>query len=1048
MISRVIAYSARNPFVVVIVTLLLSAAGVWAVRQTPLDAIPDLSDVQVILYTEWPGRSPTLIEDQVTYPIVTALLGAPRVQIVRGQSDFGYSYVYVIFQDGTDLYWARSRVLEYLSKLKQKLPEGVTPVIGPDATGVGWVYEYALVDTTGTHDLAQLRSFQDWTLRYQLQSLPGVAEVASVGGFEKQYQVSIDPVRLLAYNIPFTRIVERVRQSNLDVGGRSLELGGREYMIRGRGYLHSIADLEGIPLGLGEGGAPIRLKDVATISMGPQMRRGVVELDGQGEVVGGVVVMRYGENALAVIDRVKQRLEQVKPTLPEGVQIIPVYDRSDLIRRAVATLRQKLVEVSVVVSLISLIFLVHFRSALVTILSLPVALLLSFLAMYSLNLSSNIMSLGGITIAIGAMVDAGIVMIENAHKRLEAHSGANRRATIIAAAQEVGKPLFFSLLIITVSFLPIFALEAQEGRLFRPLAYTKTFSMAFASLLSITLIPLLMVWLIRGRIKPSENNPINRGLTRLYEPTLRWALRHPVVILALAVLSVGLAVPVFRHLGSEFMPPLNEGTILYMPTSLPGVSITEAGAILQKQDALLKQFPEVEHVFGKIGRADTATDSAPLSMTETTITLKPESHWRPGLTWDRLVSEMDRKVRFPGMPNIWWMPIQNRTEMLATGVRSAVGIKIFGPDIREIERIGREVEGLLPSVPGTRSAFFERLQGGYYIDFAINRDAAARYDLTVQDIQAIVESAIGGADVTTIVEGRERYTVNVRYARDRRDDLERLNRVYVPTAQGAQIPLAELADIRVTTGPPMIRDENGSLSGIVYVDVAGLDLGRYVEAAQRAISEKIRLDAGYRLGWAGSFEYLARAKARLAVIVPITLVIVFVLLYLNFESVPKALIVLLSVPFAAVGSVVLLAVLGYHLSVAVWVGVIALAGVAAETGVVMLLYLDQAYEHRLTEGRLQSRADLNAAVMEGAVQRLRPKVMTVCAVVFGLLPILWSQGTGADIMKRIAAPMVGGMVTSTLLTLVVIPVIYAGWRGRRLPVPCDVGTVSLEEEIM
>jgi len=1032
-IERIIEYSAKNPFIVLLGVFFLSVWGYWAVIKTPLDAIPDLSDVQVIIYTEWSGRSPNLVEDQITYPIITSMLGAPKVKYVRGASDFGFSYVYVIFQDGTDIYWARSRVLEYMSKITGKLPEGVNPVLGPDATGVGWVYQYALVDETGRHDLAELRSFQDWYLRYQLQAVPGVAEVASVGGFVKQYQVNVAPNKLLAYNIPFNRLTQAIRMSNNDVGGRSIETSEREYMIRGRGYIQSLEDLEVIPLGIGQNGVPILLRDVATINLGPEMRRGVTELDGKGEVVGGIVIMRYGENALNVINRVKTKLKEIEPSLPEGMKIVTTYDRSDLILRAITTLKEKLIEVTIVVSLVSIVFLFHFRSALVAILSLPLAILLSFIAMYYLGLTSNVMSLGGIAIAIGAMVDAAIVMIENAHRRLEQIlPGQDRSQIIIDAAKELGKPLFFSLLIITVSFMPVFTLEAQEGRLFKPLAFTKTFAMFFASLLSITLVPLLMVYLIRGHITPTEKNPINRGLIAAYEPVARFFLRFRGWVITAALALLVMTIPVFLHLGSEFMPPLNEGTILYMPTALPGISVTKATQILQQQDALLKTFPEVERVFGKIGRAETSTDSAPLSMAETTVTLKPEGQWRPGMTWDKLIAEMDQVVRFPGMPNIWWMPIQTRTEMLATGVRSAVGIKIYGRDLNEIDRIGKEIEGLLPSVAGTRSAFSERVTGGYYLDFMVNRQAAARYNLTVQEVEEIIEAAIGGANVTTTVEGRERYPVNVRYARELREDLEQLKRVLVPTPTGAHIPLEQLAEIQVTTGPPMIKDENGSLAGIVYVDVVGHDLGSYVEEAKRLIAERVKLPPGYSLGWAGSYQYLLRAKERLKVVIPLTILLIFVLLYLNFKSVARTLLVMLTVPFSLVGGILLLAILDYNLSVAVWVGLIALAGVATEIGVVMIIYLDEAFKKHQEEGRLNTIQDLIEATIEGAVRRVRPIVMTASAILFGLLPIMWSHGTGADVMKRIAAPMIGGMITTTLLTLVVIPAIYLVWHGRRL----------------
>ncbi len=1033
MINRVIEYSAKNPFMIFLAVFFLSAWGYWAVTRTPLDAIPDLSDVQVIIYTEWSGRSPNLVEDQITYPIVTSMLGAPKVKYVRGSSDFGFSYVYVIFQDDTDIYWARSRVLEYMSKIAGRLPEGVNPILGPDATGVGWVYQYAIVDETGRHDLAELRSYQDWYLRYQLQAIPGVAEVASIGGFVKQYQINVDPNKLVAYNIPFNRLTQAIRMSNNDVGGRSIEMSEREYMIRGRGYIQTLNDIEVIPLGVGQNGVPILLRDVAVISLGPEMRRGLVELDGKGEVVGGIVVMRYGESALNVINRVKAKLKEIEPTLPQGIKIVTTYDRSDLILRAIATLKETLIEITLVVSLVSIIFLFHFRSAPVAILPLPIAILFSFIAIYYLGFTSNVMSLGGIAIAIGVMVDAAIVMIENAHHRLEQiRPGEDRTQVIINSSRELGRPLFFSLLVVTVSFMPVFTLEAQEGRLFQPLAFTKTFAMFFASILSITLVPLLMVYLIRGKITPLARNPINRALITIYTPVARFCLRHGKLVVVMALAMVVLTIPVFLRLGSEFMPPLNEGTILYMPTALPGISVTKASQVLQQQDILLKQFPEVERVFGKIGRAETATDPAPMSMAEITVSLKPIDQWRPGMTWDKLIAEMDQIVRFPGMPNIWWMPIQTRTEMLATGVRSAVGIKIYGRELDEIDRIGKEIEGLVSGVRGTRSAFSERVTGGYYLDFVVDRKEAARYNLTVQEVEEIIEAAIGGTNVTTTVEGRERYPVIVRYARELREDPERLKRVLIPTPTGANIPLGQLADIHVTTGPPMIKDENGSLAGIVYVDVANRDLGSYVEEAKKLIAERIELPSGYSLGWAGSYQYLLRAKERLKVVVPVTLLLAFVLLYLNFRSVSETLIVLLSIPFALVGGVLFLGLLGYNLSIAVWVGIIALAGLAAETGVVMIVFLDEAYHRYQQEGRMNTRADLVEAVIEGAVLRVRPKVMTVSTTIIGLLPIMWNQGTGADVMKRISAPMIGGMVTSTVLTLIVIPIIYVWWRGWQL----------------
>ena len=1029
MIARLIEGSARNPILVILLVLLLGAWGLWAGFQVPLDAVPDLSDVQVTIYTEWQGRSPTLIEDQVTYPIVTSLLAGPKVKRVRGVSEYGVSYVYVIFEDRTDLYWARSRVLEYMQKLTGKLPAGATPTLGPDATGVGWVYQYALVDESGAHDLAQLRSLQDWYLRYQLESVPGVAEVSAVGGFVKQYQIEVDPNTLAAYRLPMKTIIEAVRNSNAEVSGRVLEMAGTEYIIRGKGYLRSIDDIELIPVGTDGRGTPILIRDIAHVHIGPDQRRGVAELDGKGQTVGGIVIMRAGENALAVIERIKAKLAEITPALPKGVRIIPTYDRSDLIHRAIAVLREKLLEESIIVSLVAVVFLFHLRSALVAILILPVAVLLAFIPMAYLHITSSIMSLGGIAIAIGAMVDAAIVMVENAHKRLEHAPNADRIETIIAAAKEVGRPLFFSLLVIAVSFLPIFALESQEGRLFTPLAYTKTFAMLSATVLSVTLAPVLMVLLIRGHIRAETKNPLNRLLIALYRPILSVALRVRWLTLALAVVVVGFTVPIFSRLGAEFMPPLNEGTILYMPTTVPGLSIPESAKVLQAQDQLLMTFPEVERVFGKMGKAPTATDPAFVGMAEITVTLKPEAQWRPGMTWDRLLDEMDAKLRIPGFPNIWWMPIQTRTEMITTGVRSPVGIKVLGPDLKTIEKIGLEIEQVLANVPGTKSAFAERLNEGYYLDLTVNRREAARYGLTVGDVQAIITSAIGGETVTTTVEGRERYSVNVRYKRELRDDPDRLKRVLIPTPSGAQIPLGQIADLVITQGPPSIADEAGALAGLVSVAVSDRDLRGYVEEAQRAVRERVVLPAGYRLVWAGQYEHLVRAEERLKLVVPFTIGIILLLLYLNFGSLAKSLIVLLSVPFAAIGAIWYLNYLGYNLSVAVWVGIIALAGVAAETGVVMLVYLDEAYERRVREGRMTTVQDLREAIMEGAVQRVRPKMMTVAAIMGGLLPIMWTTGTGADVMKRIAAPMIGGMVSSTILTLLVIPVLYALWRG-------------------
>ncbi len=1057
MIDRIIEYSARNRFLVILLVALASAAGVWSLRTSPLDALPDLSDVQVIVFTDWPGRSPDLVEDQITYPIVTTMIAAPRVKYVRGESMFGYSFVNVVFADGTDLYWARSRVLEYMQGITGRLPEGVAPRLGPDATGVGWVYEYALVDRSGTHTLADLRSFQDWTLRYWLASVEGVAEVASVGGFVKQYQVEIDPATLLAHRLPLREVIDAIRRSNNEVGGRLVEFSGTEYIVRGRGYVQSIADLEQIAVGANGSGTPILVRDIGRVHLGPDLRRGLAELDGQGETVGGVVVMRHGQNALRVIDGVKEKLRSIAPSLPPGVEIVPVYDRSTLIERAIDTLRHTLVEELLIVSGVILLFLWHLPSALIPIFTIPIAVLLAFIPMRALGLTANIMSLGGIAVAIGAMVDAAIVVVEQTHKKLERWQAEGRpgdfRDVVVAAVKEVGGPSFFSLLVIAVSFLPIFALEAQEGRLFKPLAFTKNFSIAIAAVLAITLDPAMRLlftrlepftfrpgWLRRvanavlvGTIHGEDTHPVSRPLMRLYHPVVELVLRFRWLTVALAVLVVAATVPVYFRLGSEFMPYLNEGTILYMPTALPGMSVTQARAALQVQDRMLKQFPEVERVFGKAGRAETPTDPAPLSMFETVVTLRPESEWRKGMTWERLNDEMDRTIRFPGMPNIFWMPIMTRTEMLATGFRTPVGVKVLGPDLTEIGRIGRDIEGVLSTVPGTRSAFAERTTGGYYLDLRVRRDAVARYGMTVGDVQDVIESAIGGASVSQTVEGRERYSINVRYLRDERSDLESLARVLVPGPDGAQIPLAELADITVSTAPPSIHDEQGALAGYVSVDVAGRDLGTYVAEAKRALAERVSLPPGYRLGWAGQFEYLERARARLALLVPLTLLIVFVLLYLNTASVTKTMIILLAVPFSAVGAVWLLWALGYNMSVAVWVGLIALLGVDAETGVFMLLYLDLAFDERRRRGLMRSLADLKEAIIEGAVKRLRPKVMTVGVMFMGLLPIMWSHGTGADVMKRIAAPMIGGIFTSFAMELLVYPAIYAIWRGREVP---------------
>jgi Cu(I)/Ag(I) efflux system membrane protein CusA/SilA len=1042
MIERLIEWSAKNKFYILLGTFFAIAWGFWAAYNTPLDAIPDLSDVQVIVFTEWKGRSPDLVEDQVTYPIITSLLSAPRVKVVRGYSFFGLSFVYVIFEDGSDIYWARSRVLEYMQGVAGNLPDGVTPILGPDATGVGWAFEYALVDRTGRHDLAQLRTLQDWYVRYWLAAVPGVSEVASVGGFVKQYQVDLNPNTLLAYNLPVNRVIDAIRRSNNDVGGRVVEFTGREYMVRGLGYIQQASDIEMVPVGTNDRGTPLYVRDVANVHLGPDIRRGVAELNGEGEVVGGIVVVRFGENALTVIERVKAKIEEIKGSLPEGVEIVPVYDRSELILRSIDTLKEKLLEETIIVSLVCLVFLFHFRSALVAILTLPIAILMSLVAMYYIHLNSNIMSLGGIAIAIGAMVDAAIVMIENAHKRLEKweHEGrkGSRNFIVIEAAKEVGKPLFFSLLIITVSFMPVFTLEAQEGRLFKPLAFTKTFAMFFASLLSVTLVPVLMLLMIRGKIAPESRNPLNRFLIWAYNPFVHLALRFPKTVLLLALVALVATVPAFARLGSEFMPPLYEGSLLYMPTGLPGMSITEAQRVLQLQDKIVMQFPEVESVFGKAGRARTPTDPAPLTMMENTIVLKPESEWRPGMTPEKLINELDATLKIPGVSNSWTMPIKGRIDMLTTGIRTPVGIKVLGPDLAVIEQIGEQMERVLKDIPGTRNIYAERVVSGYFYDFDLDRREAARYGLTVGDIEDVIETAIGGKNITMTVEGRERFPVNVRYARELRDEPQKLERVLVAAPSGSLIPLTQLARLRMTMGPPVIKSEDAELVGYVYVDVAGRDLGGYVQEAMQVVKEKVEMPPGYHLLWSGQYEYMQRAKERLKYVVPLTLLIIVVLLYSNFNSLAKTLIVLLSVPFALVGGVWLVYVLGYNLSVAVWVGFIALAGVAAETGVVMIVYLDEVYERRLREGTMTTARDLYDAIIEGAVMRVRPKMMTVIAIMAGLFPIMWSQGTGADVMKRIAAPMVGGMVTSTILTLIVIPVIYEMWRGwqmRRATVP-------------
>jgi len=1034
-LRRIIAFSATNPLLVGLGTAVLVVWGTYAAFHMPLDAIPDLSDVQVIVFTEYPGQAPQVVEDQVTYPLTTALLAVPFAKVVRGYSFFGFSFVYIIFEDGTDLYWARSRVLEYLNFVSGRLPRGVTPTLGPDATGVGWVYEYALVDPTGRHDLSDLRSIQDWYLRYELQTVAGVSEVASIGGFVRQYQVEIDPNALSAYGIPLPQVRHAIERSNKDVGGRLLEIAEAEFMVRGRGYIESLDDLRSIAIGTDGRGTPILLEDVANVQFGPELRRGLTDLNGEGEVVAGIVIMRFGENALHVIRNVKRKLAELEAGLPEGVELVTVYDRSGLIERAVATLREKLIEEIAIVALICVVFLVHLRSAFVAVLTLPLGVLVSLIVMYHQGINANIMSLGGIAIAIGAMVDAAVVMVENAHKHLERDAGSKPRARIIIdAATEVGPSLFFSLLIITASFIPVFSLQAQEGRLFSPLAFTKTYAMAGAALLAITVVPLLMVWFIRGRIVPERRNPLNRFLLWVYAPVIRTVLRRRAWVLAGAlVILAGTVFPLSR-LGSEFMPPLDEGDLLYMPTTLPGISVTKAREVLQQTDRILRKFPEVHQVFGKIGRAETATDPAPLSMIETTITLKPKDEWRPGMTIQKLIAELDAAVRIPGLTNAWTMPIKTRIDMLSTGIKTPVGVKIAGPDLDELEALGRRVEAILRQEPGTLSVYAERVVGGNYLDFDIDRREIARYGLTIGDVQDVIRSAIGGMNVTWTVEGLERYPVNLRYSRELRDNLTMLRRVLVPTPVGAQVPLSQLASLEIRKGPPSIKTENARRNAWVYVDLDGVDVGTWVARAKETLQRELDLPPGYSLTWSGQYEYMERAAERLRIAVPITIGVIFLLLYLNFRRLSDSLIVMLSLPFALVGGIWLLWWLDYDLSVAVGVGFIALAGVAAELGVILLVFLEEAVSRFQREDRLRDRGDLLEAVREGAGLRVRPILMTVTSTIMALLPIMWSTGTGAQTMKRIAAPMVGGLVSATVLTLVVIPVVFALVRGWRLPV--------------
>jgi Cu(I)/Ag(I) efflux system membrane protein CusA/SilA len=1029
MISRIIDLVIKNRFMVVLCTAVIAVGAIYATYYMPVDAIPDLSDVQVIIATDYPGQAPQVVEDQVTYPLTTAMLSVPKAKVVRGYSMFALSLVNVIFEDGTDIYWARTRVLEYLNFVRNKLPRNVNPSLGPDATGVGWVYEYVVQDPTGKHDLAQLRSIQDWYLRYQLQAVPGVSEVASVGGFVKQYQVVVDPNTLASYGIPLSKVKAAIMRSNNDVGARVIEKAETEFMVRGLGYIKNLRDVENIVVGADKNGTPVLIKDVGLVRLGPDLRRGVAEANGEGEVVGGIVVARFGVNAMEVIQKVKAKLEELKAGLPPGVEIVPAYDRTNLIQRSVNYLKEKLIEEMLVVALVCIIFLLHFRSSLVAIVTLPLGVLISLAIMYQFDISANIMSLGGIALAIGVMVDAAVIMIENAHKHIEhAPPGAPRTAIILEAAKEVGPSLFFSLLVITVSFLPIFVLTGESGRLFKPLAYTKTFAMGAASILAITLVPVMMVAFLRGRIPSEASNPLNRLTMRLYQPALNAVLRFPKTAIILAVILVLATIYPFSRLGSEFMPPLDEGDLLYMPTTMPGIGITEAKNILQQTDRIIRTFPEVDYVFGKVGRAETATDPAPLSMIETTIRLKDRSKWRPGMTTEDLIKELDTAVRFPGLTNSWGYPIKIRNDMLSTGIKTPVGLKILGPDLNVLNRLATEAEAIFKSIPETASAFAERVTGGYYLDFDIKREQAARYGLTVGDIQDVISSALGGMNLTYTVEGLERYPVNLRYFQDYRENLPALRRVLVPTRTGAQIPLEQLADIRIHQGPPMIKSENARRAASLFVDIRDIDVGTYIQKAQAAIKARLKMPEGYNYIWSGQFEYMERAKARLQVIIPITLAIIFFILYINTGSITKVLIILLAVPFSLVGAIWLLFILGYHLSLAVVVGIIALAGVDAETGVVMLLYLDIAYHRAQKEGRLITYRDAEDAVIEGAVQRLRPKLMTVMAILVGLLPLMYGHGTGAEAMKRIAAPMVGGTITSFLLTLFIYPAIYVLWK--------------------
>ena len=1032
MLAQLIAWSIQNRFLVVLATLAVAGAGVYSVANTPLDAIPDLSDVQVIIYTEYPGQAPRIVEDQITYPLTTQMLAVPFAKIVRGYSFFGFSFVYIIFEDGTDMYWARSRVLESLNYAAGRLPEGVTPALGPDATGVGWAFMYAL--KSDRHDLGELRSLQDWFLKYELSSVAGVSEVASIGGFVKQYQITVDPNKLRSYNISISKIRNAVQRSNRDVGGRLLEIAEKEFMIRGLGYIRSLDDIRRISLGVSASGTPILLEDVARVGIGPDIRRGIAEWNGEGETVGGIVVVRYGADTLQVIKDVKAKLEQIKPGLPEGVEILVAYDRSSLIERAIESLKGSLLQQFLIVALVSVLFLGHLRSALVAIIILPIGILMAFIVMYLQGISVTIMSLGGIAVAVGTMVDAGIVMVENAHKHLERDRGKKEHWQIILdSSKEVGPALFFSLLVITVSFLPVFTLEAQEGRLFKPLAFTKTYAMAASAFLAVTLVPVLVGYWVRGRILPEQRNPVNRLVIAIYRPVLEFAFRFRWPVLMLMVLALAVTLIPFSQLGSEFMPPLWEGDLLYMPTTLPGISITKAREILQQTDKIIRTFPEVESVFGKVGRAETATDPAPLNMIETTIMLKPESEWRPGMTPEKLADEMNAAIQVPGLTNAWTMPIKTRIDMLSTGIKTPVGIKVAGPDLAELERIGKQIEDVIRNVPGTLSVYAERVMGGNYLDFTIDREAIARYGLTVGDIQDVMETAIGGMNITTTVEGLERYPVNLRYSRELRDDLPALRAILVATPGGQQIPLGQFVDIEYVVGPPGIKSENAKTNAWVYVDIRNIDVGTYVERAQEAVAANVTVPPGYTIAWSGQYEYMLRAQQRLLYIVPVTLLLIFVIIYVHTGSAAETLLVLAGVPFALTGAVWLLYAQDYNLSVAVWVGVIALAGLYAETAIVLLLYLDQSYYEFQQRGLLTDRASLIQSVYAGSVRRVRPILMTVATDVIGLLPIMWSTGTGADVMKRVATPLVGGIVTSGFTVLVIYPVVYYLWRSRGLP---------------